>query len=290
MLRFSLSSLILLLLIIPSPTTAASQLEILETVVAANEKAQPGLINYHVNVETSRIKQMMARLTKGIPPEVQPPPAPQIHKFWQRSGEGLVYASNTEAAPYVEKMMQQASSHLAIELNEMLVPAGKSKQREDLVKGAEITLSEVALTDKLIRRLEITFAEPTDLDQAFYLSGMRLPQKQVTKLHFDIDAEAGTVNEMSLVLENGLRLTLEVRYITVPGGALPERFRITSPDGSIDDLFEVKFTEVDGFVLPESMRRTINRPNLQDDLEVLFKNYRVNQPIPADIQDRLKGT
>jgi len=228
-------------------------------------------------------------MTTGMPADVEPPPPPAIVKFWQRDGEGLVYARQESLTPYVEKMVKQISANLAIELNEMLLPAVQSEQRQELVKNADIKLSEVALTDNLIHRLEISFKNPTDLNGAFYVSGIRLPQKQIKSLTFDIDAKTNTVRELALVADNGLRLTVEVRYLEVTGGLIPERFQITSPDGKIDDRFEVKFIKVDSFLLPASMLRIIQRPDLQETLEVFFKDYQVNQPIPEDILAQLKN-
>ncbi len=106
-------------------------------------------------------------------------------------------------------------------------------------------------------------------------------------LAFDIDAAMNTVNEMKISTAAGLQLTLEIRYIELPGGYLPERFQTTSPDGKIDDLFEVKFTKIDDFMVPSSMTRTIRRPDLQEDLVISFRDYKINQPISADIQKRL---
>jgi hypothetical protein len=82
---------------------------------------------------------------------------------------------------------------------------------------------------------------------------------------------------------------MEIRYLEVAGGHIPERFQITSPDGKVDDSFEVKFIEVDSFLLPASMLRVIRRPELQEKLEVFFKDYQVNKPIPEDIQTQLKN-
>ena len=212
-----------------------------------------------------------------------------IVKFWQRNGESLVYARQEALTPYVGKMVEQISANLAIELNEMLLPVAESEQRLKLVKGADIKVSEVALTDNLIHRLEVSFKEPTDLNEAFYVSGIRLPQKQIKSLIFDIDAKTNTVRELALLADNGLQLTVEIRYQEVTGGLIPERFQITSPDGKIDDSFEVKFIEVDNFFLPASMLRVIQRPELQEKLEVFFKDYQVNQPISEDIQTRLKS-
>jgi hypothetical protein len=289
MFRSSLITLFLLTLIIPSPLFASDNLASLEAVAAANQKVQPGLNNYLATVETSRIEEMMTNLTSGMPADVKPPPPPIITKFWQRNGKSLVYARQTQLAPYVAKMVKQISANLAIELNEMLLPATQAEQRLALVKGASIKMSEVALTDSLMHRLEISFKEPTDLNEAFYVSGIRLPQKQIKSLTFDIDVKTNTVRELALVADNGLQLTMEIRYLEVAGGHIPERFQITSPDGKVDDSFEVKFIEVDNFLLPASMLRVIRRPELQEKLEVFFKDYQVNKPIPEDIQARLKS-
>jgi len=287
MLRSFLASLAFLILTIPPLLFAADDLAILESVVAAKKRVQPGLQNYFVTVETPLIEEMMTRLAKDLPPDVKSPRPPVINKFWQRKGESLVYASNTQLTPYFEKMVGQISADLSIEPNEMLLPSEQAEQRQDLVKGAKITVSDVALADKLIHHLEITFAQPTDLDQTFYANSLRLPQKQITALVFDIEDATGTINELGIAAENKLQQIVEIRYIEVPNGHIPERFKVTSPDGKIDDLFEVQFTVVDGFRLPSRILHNIRRPDLQEDLEILFKNYRINQTIPLDVQDRL---
>lgn len=289
MLRSSLILLVFFFLTTPSSLFANDGLAILEQVASASTKTQPELQNYLVTVETSRIEEMMSRMTTGMPADVKPPPPPVIVKLWQRNGEGLVYAKQASLTPYVEKMVKQISTNLAIELNEMLLPATQSEQRHALMHGADIKSSEVALTDNLIHHLEISFKKPTDLNGAFYASGIRLPQKQIKSLAFDIDAKTNTVRELALVADNGLHLTVEIRYIEVTGGSIPERIQVTSPDGKVDDRFEVKFIEVGGFLLPESMLRVIRRPELQEDLEVFFKDYQVNQPIPEEIQTRLES-
>ena len=288
MLRSSLVILLFLILATPAILFANDELTVLEKVVAANALTQPELQNYLVTVETSRIEEMMSSMTAGMPEDVKPPAPPVIVKFWQRNGEGLVFAKKETLTPYVEKMVNRLSANLAIELYEMILPADQADARQALIKNAQIKSSEVSLAEQLIQRLEITFNKPTDLNGAFYVSGMRLPQKQINTLTFDIDTRTNTVNEMSLTVEGGLQLTVEIRYRAVTGGHLPERFQITSPDGKVEDIFEATLAEVDNFVLPTSMLRTINRPELQETLEVFFKDYQLNQPIPEDIQTRLK--
>ena len=289
MFRSSLVVLSFLILTTPTILFANDNLAVLEKVVAANALTQPELQNYLVTVETSRIEEMMSSMTAGMPADVKPPTPPVIVKFWQRNGEGLVFAKKETLTPYVEKMVNRLSSNLAIELYEMILPADQTNTRQTLIKNAKLKSSEVSLAEQLIHRLEITFNKPTDLHGAFYVSGMRLPQKQINTLTFDIDTRTNTVNEMSLTVEGGLQLTVEIRYLEVTGGHIPERFQITSPDGKVEDVFEVTLAEVDSFVMPTSMLRTINRPELQEKLEVFFKDYQINQPIPEDIQTRLKG-
>ena len=289
MLRSSLVFLFFFILTTPTSLLANDNLAVLEKVVAANALTQPELKNYLVTVETSRIEEMMSSMTAGMPADVKPPSPPVIIKFWQRNGEGLVFAKKATLTPYVEKMVNRLSANLAIELYEMILPADQANARQTLIKNAKLKSSEVSLAEQLIHRLEITFNKPTDLHGAFYVSGMRLPQKQINTLTFDIDTRTNTVNEMSLTVEGGLQLTVEIRYLEVTGGHIPERFQITSPDGKVEDIFEATLTEVDNFVLPTSMLRTINRPELQEKLEVFFKDYQLNQPIPEDIQNRLKG-
>ena len=288
MLRSSLVILLFLILTTPTILLANENLAVLEKVVAANALTQPELQNYLVTVETSRIEEMMSSMTAGMPEDVKPPAPPVIVKFWQRNGEGLVFAKKETLTPYVEKMVNRLSANLAIELYEMILPADQADARQALIKDAKLKSSEVSLAEQLIQRLEITFNKPTDLNGAFYVSGMRLPQKQINTLTFDIDTRTNTVNEMSLTVEGGLQLTVEIRYRAVTGGHIPERFQITSPDGKVEDIFEATLAEVDNFVLPTSMLRTINRPELQETLEVFFKDYQLNQPIPEDIQTRLK--
>lgn len=287
--RPALVTLMLIILALPSSLPAADNLAALEALAAASARVQPGLQNYLATVETSRIAEMMAGMTSGMPADVKPPPAPVITKFWQRDGRGLVFARQTQLSPYVEKMVKQLSANLAIELNEMLLPAAQVERRRELTAGATVKSTEVALADTLLRRLEIAFEKPTDLDGAFYVSGLRLPQKQITRLVFDLDTKTNTVSELLIASVEAPPLTVEIRYLAVQGGHIPQRFTITSPDGTIDDLFDVTFTEVAGYRLPASMLRVIHRPELDERLEVFFKNYQVNKPVPDDIKMRLGG-
>ena len=277
----------LLLTLLPTLLMASSHEQLFDAVSSASHQAQPELQNYIVTIETTRIEEMMTQLTQRIPSDVAAPPAPVMKKFWQREGKGLVYADQVSNAPYVEQMAKKISGNLSVELDKMLIPIDMKEKRNSLLKGAEVKISEVALADSKIQHIDIAFAQPTDLDQAFYVRGMRLPQKKVTELSFDIDAENNTVGEFTIATADGLILTVEIRYIAVKGGHIPERYKVTSPDGKVDDSFTVTFVEKDGFTLPATMQRKIRRPNLNEDLEIIFKDYQLNQPISDELKARL---
>jgi hypothetical protein len=288
MLRSSLFALLCLALAWPGSLPAESNMEVLESVAAAKAQVQPGLQNYLATVETPHIQEIATRLTNAFPADVTPP-MPVIIRFWQRNGTILVFSEETQLPPYVEQLVKLLADNLSAEPLEMLLPADRAEQRRALVKGASVMLSEVVLADNLTRRLEISFAKPTDLNGAFYVAGMHLPQEGISQLVFDIDSKTDTVSELLVASGNQLRLTAEIRYLDVSGGYLPERIKITSPDGKIDDLFEIRYTEVDSYLLPASMHHVIRRTAREETLEIFFKDYKVNQPVPESLQARLKG-
>jgi hypothetical protein len=281
--------LAILILILPNLLCAEGNRTVLESVASASRQTQPGLRSYLVTVETPQINEMMSSTISGMPVDVSSPGPPVVAKFWQRNGKSLVFARPDMLSPSVEPIFKQISTDLAVELDQMILPFSMTEQRLELMKDAGVKLSEVLLADNLIQRLEISFGQPTDLAEAFYADSLHLPQKKVLSLSFDIDTGTRTVGELRMVTERGLHLMMEIRYVEVPGGHIPERFLITSPDGKVDDRIEVKFVEVNGFTLPASMLHVIRRPELQKSVEVFFKNYHVNEPVPEDIQARLKG-
>jgi hypothetical protein len=286
----SLSAVLaIFVLILPTLLYAQVTQTVLETVASAAKQAQPDLQSYLVTIETPQIKEIMNSTISAGPVDVSPPVPPVITKFWQRNGNSLVFARSELLSPAVEPVFKQTSDDLAIELVEMVLPSSKAEQRLQLMKEASIKLSEVLLADNLIQRLEISFGQPTDLDEAFYAGNLHLPQENVLDLSFDIDTRTRTIGELRIVTDSGLHLLMEIRYVEVPGGHIPERFQITSPDGKVDERLEVKFTEVEGFSLPASMLHVIRRSERQESLQVFFKNYHVNGPVPEDIQARLQG-
>jgi len=281
--------LAILVLILPKLLYAEVNLAVLESVATASSQVQPDLQNYLVTVEALEIMEKMASTINGKQADVSRPVSPVITKFWQRNSKSLVFARQELLSSSVKPVFKQMSADLVVELSEMVLPFAKAEQRLQLMKDADVKLSEVLLAENLIQRLDISFGQPTDLDGAFYTVNLHLPQQKVLSLSFDIDSRTRTIGELRMVTDSGLHLLMEMRYIEVPGGHIPERFQITSPDGKIDDRFEVKFTEINGFTLPASILHVIRRPELQASLKVFFKDYHVNEPVPGDIQARRIG-
>jgi hypothetical protein len=187
----------------------------------------------------------------------------------------------------MQQVVERVSAGLAIEPEELILPPGRGAERRQLAEPATVRSVETTLAETVLRRIEILFPVPTDIGDAFYGKGLRLPHKDVTRMQFDIDARSRAVRELSVQTATGTQLAVEFRYRAAAGGLLPERVRTTSPDGKVDDLLEVSFTEIAGYLLPARIVRTLNRPDLKDVLDVTFSAHRVNQPFPAGVEARM---
>lgn len=277
--------LIILLLAVPTAIAAENRLALLEEVAHSAETLQPGLESYQATVHTDRIAATIAAMTASMPAELPRPEAPTVTKYWRRGApRSVIIASGAQPAPFIQQMVQRISASLAIEPEELVLPPARKAERQRLVAQATIKSTATALPDQVLQRVEINFPAPTDVGDAFYGNGLRLPQNGITKLLFDIDLDSRTVRELTVQTATGEALLAELRYRPVRGGLLAERVRVTSPDGKVDDRLAVTFTEVAGFLLPAKTERTLQRPDLQDHLEVTFTSHRVNLPFPAEVE------
>lgn len=273
-----------LLLLLPCLTAADDHLQALEEIARQRADLQPSLENYSARI----VYDNVAGLLPGQPSDAALPDSPALIRYWQRGKPGLVAISPEQTVSSEQQHPLLFKELLSNGLEDALIPAGRSAERLRIAGQAEIKTADTILGQKLLKRIELTFAEPTSLQEAFYSSALPLPQEEITKLYLDIDAGTHTVQEVGLLTADGLKLTVEMRYDEIPGGFLPERVKITSPDGRIDDLFEVAYKEVDGFVLPAKFTQKTRRPGLHGDLVVAFEDYRINETFPADIQARLE--
>jgi hypothetical protein len=212
---------------------------------------------------------------------------PTIVKYWQAGApRSVVAAIGAQVSLFTQQLVQRISANLTIEPDQLVLPPGKEAERRRLAGQATIKSTETSVADNVLQRVELLFATPADLGDAFYDSGLRLPQSGIAKLQFDIDAKTRTVRELFIQTMTGAQLFAEFRYRPARNGFLAERVRVTSPDGKVDDRLEVTFTEVAGYLLPGKIVRDLNRPDFKDHLELIFTAYRVNQPFPAEIEAR----
>lgn len=283
--RRSLLALWLITLLLPAPALADERLANLEAAAPAPDLLQPGLENFRATVVTERIAATLQALTAGMPADAPRPEVPTVVKYWRRGTPGgLIVAEGAHPHPYLQKMVQHFSSSLAIDPELLLLPPAAAADRQRLTAAATIRNSETRVADSVLQRVEIVFPAPTEIGNAFYGEALRLPHKGVVRLTFDINAGTKTVSELAVHTAEGRHLVAEFRYRTLPGGAVPTRVQVTSPDGKIDDLLEVSFAEVGGYLVPATTLRVLQRPDLRDRLEVSFQEYRINQPFPDEVE------
>jgi hypothetical protein len=286
--RLSLLVLVAMLFAGSAVALGENGLATLESAAQFTGSLQPGLQHYRTTVVTDRIATMIQASTASMPADMPRPAVPTVIKYWRLGApRSVIVATGTEASPFMQQMVERISSNLAIEPDELVLPPGKGAERLRLAEQATVKSTETTVADNVLQRVELLFAIPAALGDAFYGSGLRLPRDGIVKLQFDIDARTRTVRELAVQTTAGDQLLAEFRYRPARSGLLVERVRVTSPDGKVDDRLEVTFTEVAGYLLPEKIVRVLNRPGLQDNLEVTFTDYRVNQPFPAEIEAQL---
>jgi len=277
--------LITFLLTLPTLAAAENRLDLLENLVQG-AALQAGLENYQASVQTDRIASTIEAMTASMPADLPRPSIPTVVKYWRRgAARSVIVASGDASSPFMQQMVQRISANLAIEPEELILPPGRAAERQRLAEQATVRSTATSLPDnQTLQRVEVSFATPTDVGDAFYGNGLRLPQKGISRLQFDIDANTRTVRELLVQTSTGAQLQAEFRYLPVSGGLLAERVRVTSPDGKVDDRLDVTFAKVGDYLLPAKTERVLQRPDLKDHLVVTFSNYRINQSFPAEVE------
>ena len=286
MYRFTL--LLILALCLPATAPAAFDPGLLEEVSSAYSRVHAGLDTYQVDLETDRVATLLSRMTEGMPPETARPQAPKLRKYWSRHlGTALIRAESQNVAPSVQQAVELFSRELPRELGALFLPMKQVERRRRLLRDAEVKTFEAQLGDSRTLSVEIDFAAPTDLDQAFYAEGLDLPRQGVTRVTLDIDPDLDLLRRLEITVAEGPRLSVEIRHREFPNGRLPGEILITTPDGSIDDRFQTTFGTVGGFQLPVEQIRTIHRPGRKETISVRFRNYRLNATLPAEVVRRM---
>lgn len=282
--------LLLLALCLPEPSPAAFDPALLEEVSRSYARLQPGLDTYQVDLETAQIEVMLSRMTANMPPEMPRPKVPTLRKYWVRQpGAMLIRAEGQNVFPYMQQMVERFSREFALELRSLFLPVQEAENRRLLLRKAEVRTFEAQLGETRTLSVEIDFAAPTDLGQAFYAEGLELPRQGVTRLTLDLDPDLDILRRMEISAVDSPRFSVEIRHRDIPPGQLPGEILITTPDGRIDERFLTTFDTIDGFRLPVEQVHSIERPGRHETISVRFRNYRINIPLPADVLRQLNA-
>ncbi len=276
----------LLLFVLPV-TSLATPVPALDKVARSYAKRQPALERYAVTVQTDRIRQTLAQMTAQLPADVERPPQPVVRKYWLRSsGKSLVRAEGPNVFPLMQQMAQRFARDLSLELFDFFLPVGKGGERDRLLDQARVAVVESDLAGVHVQTVTLNFAEPANLNGAFYGRGLGLPQTGIVKLVIDLDPRRELVTRMEISTREQI-YTLEARYREVSSGWLPTEVLLTSFDGSTDVRLETEFDQVDGIWLPVRQKRSVRRGDKSDNLEVVFADYQVNKPFSPEVEKLL---
>jgi hypothetical protein len=276
--------LICFFLLAPGLASANDRLQALEQTACQGLNLQPGLERYSARIVSVQVADMLHELTAETPA----PPAPSLIMYRQCGKPGLVTTLNEPADPVGQQIADHFAKILSSVLERTLIPEGRSELRRRIADRADIKTADTLLGQTLLKRIELTFETPVALQEAFYTRDLPLPQESIAKLYFDIEDGTRTIQEVGLLTADGLKLTMEMRYHQVPGGFMPERIKITSQDGRIDDLLEITYKEIGGFSLPASITQIMRRPGQQENLAATLEDHQINQPFPENIRRRFE--
>ena len=269
------------LLLLFAPVSAFSQLNLIEEVSQSYANAQPNLESYRAEIKTTKINEMIAKMTASMPQEVQRPAEPTLVKYWRRNLGSTVRASGT-VMPNMQQMINRFSQQFAIDLDRFFFPTDQAEQRATLIAQATVKSADTQIGAEIFHNIEFTFEQPAKISGAFYNSGFDLPQDGITRLEFEIDPKKKILRQIIIESEKSPQLTVAIRHEELNGEQFPVDIRITSPDGKIDDHFVTTLETIDNFQLPTKQVRKMRRPGINEDMLVEFLNYKITTKAQAE--------
>lgn len=276
------------LLLLPGYAIGDEPLAALEETISSNNNLRHGLEQYSARLISAQTGEVFASVVNNTPNQIPPASTPDLFYYWRRHKPSLVVVRDGSNNGITQKTASYFADQLAGGMVTALIPPQRSAQRNEIARQATVKSSETQFGQTLLKRIELTFEKPVSLQGAFYTHSFPLPQDGIVGLYIDLDIGTNTVQELGLLTAEGLKLTTEMRYAEVSGGYLPERVKITSLDGSIDDNLEIIYGKIEGFDLPVKFSRSVRRPGERGELLVTFEDFTVNQPFPQEIRDRFE--
>lgn len=244
-----------------------------------------GLKSYVCDVKTTQFEAMMKKMTSSMPENLPRPEKPTIRKYWDSKKGMIIRLEGKNIFPYMKDISKKMSEQFALELNDYFLPLSKKMLRHKLLKNAERRLEMV----NGYHRFYITFKSKTDIKDAFFKGGLPIPTNDVKSLVMSVDMNRKIVKDIYIQYnrEEGYKeYKLLAEYEKVGNNELMYNIYLMADDHSVMIGFRTEFDKIDGFFLPTKQVRTgegVNVPEEEKRVEVEFVNYKINQPLPANV-------
>ncbi len=279
---------LLLLLALPLPARAGFDPALLEQIGSNYRSSQPGLETYAVTVSTPKVGEMIAQMTTNLPADVPRPETPLLTKYWSRAVmASIVLAEGKNLLPTMREMVERFSREFAVDLPLSLFPPSRATDRAAWLKQGTVEVTETRLDGHRRLGVRLSFAQPVNLDGAFFGRALPVPQQNLTELNFDLDPDLELLYQVDFVSAANQHISMEIRHQELSGKMLPTELRVTSPDGRIDDHLLTEMGRIQSFWLPVRQLRSSIRPERKETVTVTFSGYRLNLPLPPAVLQRL---
>lgn len=279
--------LIATLLLLPL-TALADAPALLEQASRAMNNQQPELLNYRATVETDQVETMLARMTANMPANQPRPQVPQLFKYWDRQLQAsLVRAEGTEVFLYMQEMIGRFSSNFSVELFDAFLPLGRDAERAALLGQATLQQYRSESAAGPLTEVELRFAEPTDLGDAFYRNRLGLSQQRVTRLLLAIDDQQ-LLRRLDITQASGPSWSLSLDF--KPHGVLqlPTSLHLRADQGQQEMRVETRFAEQQGFWLPVEQLQSLRRGEKSEQRQVQFGDYQLNSTLPEAVLQQMR--
>lgn len=246
---------------------------------------RPGLKNYVCDVKTTQFETMMKKMTSAMPEDLPRPEKPTIKKYWDSKKGMVIRLEGKNIFPYMKDISKKMSEQFALELYDYFLPYSSTALRRKLLKNAEKRLEIV----NGYHRFYITFKDKTDIKDAFFKGGLPIPTNEVKSLVISVDMGRKIVKDVYIQYdkEEGYKeYKLLAEYKKADSNELMYNIYLMADDHSVMIGFRTEFDKIDGYFLPIKQIRTgegINVPEEEKRVEVEFVNYKINQPLPANV-------
>ncbi|MHB1397131.1 MAG: hypothetical protein ACYCYJ_00310 [Trichloromonadaceae bacterium] len=274
------------LLLLPL-TAMADAPALLEQASRTMNDQQPALLNYRTRVETDQVETMLARMTANMPANQPRPQVPQLFKYWDRQRQAsLVRAEGGEVFPYMQEMIGRFSSTFAVELFDAFLPLGREADRAALLGQASLHQYRSQSAAGPLTELELRFAAPTDLGDAFYRNRLGLAQQRVVRLLLAIDDQQ-LLRRLDITQESGPSWSLSLDF--KPHGALhlPTGLHLRADQGQRELQVETRFAEQGGFWLPVAQQQSLRQGDKNEQRQVQFGDYQINTTLPEVVLQQM---